>query len=171
MAKLGGASQSAGDSQQPAHSRFPKTTGEAGCVCRARATWLRSATWIRATGRPISKAAREFGYTPAVCDPGFESDGDPAAELALRLGIVTGRDLAQACREHYPRPVSFGLWILCEIAIAACDLAEVIGSAHRAEPAVSHPAAAGRVPDRLDVLLCCCCNTTASAALRRWSCR
>jgi len=49
--------------------------------------------------------------------------------LALKLGIVTGRDLAQACRDHYSRPVSFALWIGCEIAIAACDLAEVIGSA------------------------------------------
>src|SRR3954464_7139738 len=49
--------------------------------------------------------------------------------LAVRLGIATGRDLAQACRDHYSRPVTIGLWILCEIAIAACDLAEVIGSA------------------------------------------
>src|SRR6185369_11597322 len=49
--------------------------------------------------------------------------------LTARLGIVTGRDLAQACRDAYPRPVAFGLWILCEIAIVACDLAEVIGSA------------------------------------------
>ncbi len=49
--------------------------------------------------------------------------------LALKLGIVTGRDLAQACRDHYSRPVSFVLWVLCEIAIAACDLAEVIGAA------------------------------------------
>lgn len=49
--------------------------------------------------------------------------------LSAKLGIVTGRDLAQACRDHYSRPVSFGLWILCEVAIAACDLAEVIGSA------------------------------------------
>ncbi len=49
--------------------------------------------------------------------------------LALRLGIVTGRDLAQACRDHYSRRVSYVLWVLCEIAIAACDLAEVIGSA------------------------------------------
>jgi manganese transport protein len=49
--------------------------------------------------------------------------------LALKLGIATGRDLAQACRDHYSRPVSFALWVLCEIAIAACDLAEVIGSA------------------------------------------
>jgi manganese transport protein len=49
--------------------------------------------------------------------------------LASKLGIVTGRDLAQACRDHYSTPVVWGLWILCEIAIAACDLAEVIGSA------------------------------------------
>src|SRR2546422_2895493 len=49
--------------------------------------------------------------------------------LAAKLGIVTGRDLAQACRDHYSRPTSIALWVLCEIAIAACDLAEVIGSA------------------------------------------
>ncbi|MGH9915450.1 MAG: Nramp family divalent metal transporter [Pyrinomonadaceae bacterium] len=49
--------------------------------------------------------------------------------LALRLGIVTGRDLAQACRDHFSPRVSFALWVLCEVAIAACDLAEVIGSA------------------------------------------
>ncbi len=49
--------------------------------------------------------------------------------LSLRLGIVTGRDLAQACREHYSPRVNFFLWIICELAIAACDLAEVIGSA------------------------------------------
>ncbi|MGI8468390.1 MAG: Nramp family divalent metal transporter [Pyrinomonadaceae bacterium] len=49
--------------------------------------------------------------------------------LALRLGIVTGRDLAQACRDHFHPGVSFVLWILCEVAIVACDLAEVIGSA------------------------------------------
>src|SRR6478672_5716537 len=49
--------------------------------------------------------------------------------LSARLGIVSGRDLAQACRESYPRPVSIALWTLCEIAIAACDLAEVLGAA------------------------------------------
>src|SRR5712671_3686923 len=45
--------------------------------------------------------------------------------LSARLGIVTGRDLAQACREYYARPVAFALWALCEVAIAACDLAEI----------------------------------------------
>jgi manganese transport protein len=49
--------------------------------------------------------------------------------LAARLGIVSGRDLAQACRDHYSRGTTLFLWVLCEIAIAACDLAEVIGAA------------------------------------------
>ena len=49
--------------------------------------------------------------------------------LAARLGIVTGRDLAQACRDHYPRPVSLVLYLACELAIIACDLAEVVGTA------------------------------------------
>jgi manganese transport protein len=49
--------------------------------------------------------------------------------LASRLGLFTGRDLAQACRDYYPRPVSFTLWVLCEVAIVACDLAEVLGTA------------------------------------------
>lgn len=49
--------------------------------------------------------------------------------LSARLGIVTGRDLAQACRDHYTRPTTIALWVLCELAICATDLAEVIGSA------------------------------------------
>src|SRR6516164_1925641 len=49
--------------------------------------------------------------------------------LSARLGIVSGRDLAQACRESYPRRVTISLWVLSEIAVAACDLAEVLGAA------------------------------------------
>lgn len=49
--------------------------------------------------------------------------------LSAKLGIATGRDLAQACHDHYSKPVGLLLWVLCEIAICACDLAEVIGSA------------------------------------------
>src|SRR6187431_3029454 len=49
--------------------------------------------------------------------------------LCAKLGIVTGRDLAQACRDHYSKPVTIVLWLLCEVAICACDLAEVLGSA------------------------------------------
>src|SRR3989441_10627393 len=49
--------------------------------------------------------------------------------LCIKLGVATGRDLAQACRDHYSTPTAWFLWILCELAIAACDLAEVVGSA------------------------------------------
>src|SRR5882757_4987719 len=49
--------------------------------------------------------------------------------LCVKLGVATGRDLAQACRDHYSTPTVWFLWILCELAIAACDLAEVVGSA------------------------------------------
>lgn len=49
--------------------------------------------------------------------------------LTVRLGVAGGLDLAQACRRNYPRPVGFILWVLCEIAICACDLAEIIGTA------------------------------------------
>jgi manganese transport protein len=73
--------------------------------------------------------------------------------LALKLGIVTGRDLAQACRDHYSRPVSFALWILCEIAIAACDLAEVIGSAIALNLLFGIPLVWGVCLTALDVLL------------------
>jgi manganese transport protein len=73
--------------------------------------------------------------------------------LALRLGIATGRDLAQACRDHYTRPVSFVLWVLCEIAIAACDLAEVIGSAIALNLLFGIPLIWGVCLTVLDVLL------------------
>ena len=73
--------------------------------------------------------------------------------LALKLGIVTGRDLAQACRDHFSAPVSFVLWVLCEIAIAACDLAEVIGSAIALNLLFGIPVAAGVVITAVDVLL------------------
>ena len=73
--------------------------------------------------------------------------------LALRLGIVSGRDLAQACRDHYSRPVSFALWVLCEIAIAACDLAEVIGSAIALNLLFGIPLIWGVCLTALDVLI------------------
>src|SRR5881398_3417313 len=72
--------------------------------------------------------------------------------LCARLGIVTGRDLAQACRDHYSRPVSFVLWILCELAICACDLAEVIGSAIALKLLFKIPLVFGVCITALDVL-------------------
>lgn len=73
--------------------------------------------------------------------------------LSARLGIATGRDLAQACRDHYSKPVNFGLWILCELAIAACDLAEVIGSAIALQLLFGMPLIYGVLLTVLDVLL------------------
>src|ERR1700709_1290719 len=72
--------------------------------------------------------------------------------LSLKLGIVTGRDLAQACRDHYSRPVSFFLWFICELAIAACDLAEIIGSAIALNLLFGIPLLAGVCITALDVL-------------------
>src|SRR6478609_286760 len=73
--------------------------------------------------------------------------------LSSKLGIVTGRDLAQACRDHFSRPVSFMLWMACEVAIAACDLAEVIGSAIALNLLFGIPMAIGICLTALDVFL------------------
>ncbi|HTH64426.1 MAG TPA: Nramp family divalent metal transporter [Gemmatimonadales bacterium] len=73
--------------------------------------------------------------------------------LSAKLGIVTGRDLAQACRDHYSKPVTIAQWLLCEIAIAACDLAEVIGSAIGLNLLFGIPLTAGILITALDVLL------------------
>src|ERR1700691_3565557 len=73
--------------------------------------------------------------------------------LALKLGIATERDLAQACRDHFSPAVSFSLWVLCEIAIAACDLAEVIGSAIALNLLFGLPLTWGVALTALDVLI------------------
>src|SRR5216684_1834350 len=73
--------------------------------------------------------------------------------LSAKLGIATGRDLAQACREHYSRRTTAGLWVLCEIAIAACDLAEVLGSAVALKLLFGLPLLAGVLLTGFDVLL------------------
>ena len=73
--------------------------------------------------------------------------------LASKLGIVTGRDLAQACRDHYSKPTGYALWVLCEIAIAACDLAEVIGTAIALNLLFGIPLAWGVALTALDVLI------------------
>ncbi|HSY20190.1 MAG TPA: Nramp family divalent metal transporter [Candidatus Acidoferrales bacterium] len=73
--------------------------------------------------------------------------------LCAKLGIVTGRDLAQACRDSYPKPVVITLWLLCEIAICACDLAEVIGSAIALNLLFKLPLVWGVCLTALDVLV------------------
>ncbi len=73
--------------------------------------------------------------------------------LCVKLGVATGRDLAQACRDHYSAPVAIFLWILCELAIAACDLAEVVGSAIGLQLLFGIPLVYGCLITGLDVML------------------
>ncbi len=73
--------------------------------------------------------------------------------LCIKLGVATGRDLAQACRDHYPRPLVWFLWVICEIAIAACDLAEVVGSAIGLQLLFGIPLVWGCIITASDVLL------------------
>ncbi|MBV9557101.1 MAG: Nramp family divalent metal transporter [Pseudolabrys sp.] len=73
--------------------------------------------------------------------------------LAARLGIATGRDLAQACRDAYPKPVGWLLWLACELAIIACDLAEVIGTAIALKLLFGLPLIAGALIAGLDAFL------------------
>jgi manganese transport protein len=73
--------------------------------------------------------------------------------LSARLGIVRGRDLAQACRETYPRGINLSLWVLCEVAIAACDLAEVLGAAIALNLLFGLPLLAGVFITAADTLL------------------
>jgi manganese transport protein len=79
--------------------------------------------------------------------------------LSLKLGIVTGRDLAQACRDHFSRPVGFVLWVLAEIAISATDLAEVVGSAVAIQLLFGIPLIIGVLITALDVFLILVLNT------------
>lgn len=73
--------------------------------------------------------------------------------LAARLGVASGMDLAQACRARYPRPVALALWVLCELAIIACDLAEVLGTAIALQLLFGLPLLAGVILTGFDVLL------------------
>ena len=73
--------------------------------------------------------------------------------LAARLGIATGHDLAQACRAYYPKPVAYALWVACELAIIACDLAEVIGTAIALQLLFGIPLVGGAILTALDAFL------------------
>jgi len=76
-----------------------------------------------AIGPLISAGGSKFGYTLLSVHPHQQPDGMFLQAPLAKLGIATGRDLAQACREQYSRRTGLFLWVVCEIAIAACDLA------------------------------------------------
>src|SRR5919109_5045493 len=116
-----------------AHSSIPVPTG---------ASWLRKILAFAGPGYLVAvgymdpgnwatdlAGGARFGYTLLSVILISNLMAILLQSLALKLGIVTGRDLAQACRDYFSRPVTLVFWVLAEIAIAACDLAEVIGSA------------------------------------------
>jgi manganese transport protein len=98
-------------------------------------------------------AGSRYGYTLLYVIMASNLMAILLQSLALRLGVASERDLAQACRERYSRPATIALWIFAEIAIAACDLAEVIGSAIALQLLFHIPLIVGVIITSLDVLL------------------
>ncbi|RZU39862.1 Nramp family divalent metal transporter [Edaphobacter modestus] len=98
-------------------------------------------------------AGSKYGYTLLFVVMASNLMAILLQSLALKLGIASERDLAQACRDRYSRPVRIALWIFAEIAIAACDLAEVIGSAIALQLLFGIPLIAGVIITSLDVFL------------------
>ena len=98
-------------------------------------------------------AGSRYGYTLLYVIMASNLMAILLQSLALRLGIASEQDLAQACRNRYSRPVTIALWLFAEIAIAACDLAEVIGSAIALQLLFHIPLTAGVIITSLDVLV------------------
>ncbi|MDR2462249.1 MAG: Nramp family divalent metal transporter [Verrucomicrobiales bacterium] len=98
-------------------------------------------------------AGSQFGYTLLAVVLGSNLMAMLLQHLAIKLGIATGRDLAQACRDHYPKPCVWFQWVICEIAIAACDLAEVVGTAIGLQLLFGIPLVWGCVITSLDVMI------------------
>jgi manganese transport protein len=95
----------------------------------------------------------QFGYTLLFVILLSNAMAIVLQSLSARLGIATGRDLAQACRDHYSPPVNFALWLACEAAIIACDLAEVIGTAIALQLLFGIPLIMGALVAALDAFL------------------
>jgi manganese transport protein len=154
--------------------RFTEATGEqpslgrmnASVPVRADGSWLRRLLAFIGPGYMVSvgymdpgnwatdiAGGAQFGYTLLAVILLSNLMAIVLQALAARLGIATGRDLAQACRDHYPRPVSLVLWLACEAAIIACDLAEVIGTAIALKLLFGIPLVLGATITALDVFL------------------
>src|SRR6266487_717541 len=132
--------------EAPARSRSLKSTG---------ALWSRGR--LRSGGNWRHSLVPDFWsrcrvmITAGLCQ--VASGGNAELQhLCIKLGVATGRDLAQACRDHYATPTVWFLWILCEIAISACDLAEVVGSAIGLQLLFGIPLVWGCIITALDVL-------------------
>jgi len=132
----------------------------------ARASWLRKVLAFAGPGYLVAVGymdpgnwatdiggGSKFGYTPLSVILVSNLMAMFLQALAAKLGIASGRDLAQACRERYSRRSTLFLWLVCEVAIAACDLAEVLGSAVALKLLFGLPLLAGVLITALDILL------------------
>ena len=134
-------------------SRLRPVSCASSSLSPARVFSSRSATWIPGNWATDLAGGSKYNYTLLSVIMISNLMAILLQALSLKLGIVTGRDLAQACRDHFSRPVSFALWFICELAIAACDLAEVIGSAIALNLLFGIPLLVGVCITALDVLL------------------
>ena len=130
------------------HSLFRQLLTFAGPGCLVSVGYMDPGNWATCIA-----GGSKFGYT--LLSVVFLSNlmAMLLQALSARLGIATGRDLAQACRAEYPRPVGYALWVLCELAIIACDIAEVIGTALALKLLFGVPMVAGTVLTVLDAFL------------------
>ena len=113
----------------PSRCRTPRASGGNGGRLSGRRFWSASATWTPATGAPTSRAGRSSN---TACSGWWRWPASWRSFLQVisaRLGVATGKDLAQCCRDWYPHWTRWPNWIAMEIAIGATDLAESLGSA------------------------------------------
>jgi manganese transport protein len=130
------------------HSFFRQLLTFAGPGCLVSVGYMDPGNWATCIA-----GGSKFGYT--LLSVVFLSNlmAMLLQTFSARLGIATGRDLAQACRAAYPRPVGYALWFLCELAIIACDIAEVIGTALALKLLFGVPLVAGTILTVLDAFL------------------
>ncbi|MGS0646815.1 Nramp family divalent metal transporter [Komagataeibacter melomenusus] len=135
-------------------------------VPQAGASWLRRLLAFMGPGYMVSvgymdpgnwatdlQGGAQFGYTLLAVIGLSNLMAVLLQSLSARLGIATGRDLAQACRDHFPPAVNIVLWLACELAITACDLAEVIGTAVALQLLFGMPLVMGAVISVLDAFI------------------
>ena len=114
----------------PSPSRITRPdSGPSGALSSARQFWSASVTWIPATGAPTCQGGAQFKYGLLWVVGVASLMAIFMQVISARLGVVTGKDLAQCCRDWYPAWTRWPNWLMCELAIGACDLAEVLGSA------------------------------------------
>ena len=139
--------------------------GSTGARWSARRCWSASVTWTRQLGHGLAGGAQfKYGLLWVVALASVMAIF--LQVISARLGVATGKDLAQCCRDWYPPWLRWPNWLLCELAIGACDLAEVLGSAVALNLMFHIPLFWAVIITGFDVLLCWPCNGSACGPSR-----